>query len=143
MFVAQLNTSLINEDVKLLEKSFSNALMFLPKIFLEASSLYLQELKSARQEKNADLEFDEIFGGLQVLSAVAQVNRAIQSKNVNELYSSLTAEDVHIIGVAADCVNDYLEELRSKKNGTYLSHSDIQKAINTVNKRIFSEAKRM
>lgn len=143
MFVSQLNTSLVNEDVKLLEKSFSNALMFLPKVFLEASPLYLQELRSARQEKNADLEFDEIFGGLQVLSAVAQVNKSIESKNTDELYSSLTAEDVHIVGVAADCVKDYLEELRLRKNGTYLSHGDIQQAINTVNKRIFSEAKRM
>ena len=59
----------------------------------------------------AFLDHEEIVGGVQVLTAIAKINQAVDTGNVTMTYQSLVGQDAHIVGVDQNNQEKYHAQL--------------------------------
>ena len=115
-----------------------------------AASLYLDEFGNMMSEKEGDLSYEELVGGLNVLNAIAAINAAVDAHDLKRLVEALRHTFAHIADVDADdesVVRKYLQTMsaiqRAKRELTphcpLLSHADIQDCVDRVNKKAEEE----
>ncbi len=57
------------------------------------------------------------MGGIQVLTAIAKINQAIDTGNVGMTLQCLVNPDAHVMGADQDCQDKYFKQLSSTKHG--------------------------
>ena len=63
----------------------------------------------------AQLDHEEIVGGVQVLTAIANINQSIETGNVGMTFQALTSPDGHIMGLDQDCQEKYHKQLATAR----------------------------
>nr|XP_014128396.1 ras GTPase-activating-like protein IQGAP3 [Zonotrichia albicollis] len=118
----------------------------LPDVHSPAAPLYQQQLALLQsQHPRGELTQEELFVAVEMLSAVALVNQALDARNPSRLWSSLVSPALGLSGVEDANAQQYFDDLlqlkvQSRKAGAeFLSWNDIQDSINNTNSAVQDE----
>uniref|UniRef100_A0A8D2NTL3 IQ motif containing GTPase activating protein 3 n=1 Tax=Zosterops lateralis melanops TaxID=1220523 RepID=A0A8D2NTL3_ZOSLA len=118
----------------------------LPDVHAPAAPLYQHQLALLQcQHPQGELAQEELFVAVEMLSAVALVNQALDARNPNRLWSSLISPALGLSGAEDANAERYFDDLlqmkeQSRKAGTeFLSWNDIQDSINSTNSSVQDE----
>ncbi|XP_062367708.1 ras GTPase-activating-like protein IQGAP3 isoform X2 [Cinclus cinclus] len=122
----------------------------LPDVHAPAASLYQQQLALLQcQHPQGELVQEELSVAVEMLSAVALVNQALDARNPNKLWSSLVSPALGLSGVEDTNAQRYFDDLlqlkgQSRKAGAeFLSWNDIQDSVNGTNTSVQDENDRV
>uniref|UniRef100_A0A8C3UAF5 IQ motif containing GTPase activating protein 3 n=1 Tax=Catharus ustulatus TaxID=91951 RepID=A0A8C3UAF5_CATUS len=122
----------------------------LPDVHVPAAPLYQHQLALLQsQHPQGELAQEELFVAVEMLSAVALVNQALDARNPNRLWSSLVSPVLGLSGVKDTNAQRYFDDLlqlkdQSRKAGAeFLSWNDIQDSINSTNSSVQDENDRV
>ncbi|NXK98970.1 IQGA3 protein, partial [Mesembrinibis cayennensis] len=122
----------------------------LPDVYPLAAPLYQRELALLqRQHPRGELVQEELFVAVEMLSAVALVNRALDAGDPDGLWSSLVSSALGLSGVEDANAQRYFEDLlqlkgQSREAGAeFLSWNDIQDSVNNTNLSVQDENNRV
>ncbi|XP_031167191.1 ras GTPase-activating-like protein IQGAP3 isoform X2 [Sander lucioperca] len=110
----------------------------LPQVFPFAASLYHRELQLLqRQSTQGELQQEELFVAVEMLSAVALINQALEAGRVQQFSCSLVSPSAGLSDVEDSLLDRYFECLvgwkRKQLNGDLLTWNQLQEGINSVN----------
>ncbi|NWH85210.1 IQGA3 protein, partial [Aegithalos caudatus] len=118
----------------------------LPDVHAPAAPLYQHQLALLQcQHPRGELAQEELFVAVEMLSAVALVNQALDARNPNRLWSSLVSPALGLSGVEDGNAQRYFDDLlqlkgQSRKAGAeFLSWNDIQDSISSTNSSVQDE----
>ncbi|XP_023246515.1 ras GTPase-activating-like protein IQGAP1 [Copidosoma floridanum] len=114
-----------------------------------AIPLYYEEMNIDHSESQMDLLYDDIVVSIRVLTAIANVTKAVDTNNPDLVYRSLNCSDVHINGLEENNKVKYLRGLLTIRNEKkikkekcqLLTYSDIQDCIDFVNEQCAEDNK--
>uniref|UniRef100_A0A8V1AJN1 IQ motif containing GTPase activating protein 3 n=1 Tax=Gallus gallus TaxID=9031 RepID=A0A8V1AJN1_CHICK len=122
----------------------------LPAAFPHAAALYQHQLALLqRQHPRVGLLQEELFVAVEMLSAVALVNRAVDAGNPEELWGGLLSPALGLSGVEEENAQRYfdallqLKEQLRKEGAEFLSWTDIQDSVNATNASVQDETDRL
>ncbi|KAM6294198.1 ras GTPase-activating-like protein IQGAP3 [Aegotheles albertisi] len=122
----------------------------LPPVHPPAAPLYQRQLGLLqRQHPRGELVQEELFVAVEMLSAVALVNQALDTGDPNGLWSSLVSPALGLTGVEEANAQRYFEDLlqlkaQSREAGAeFLSWNDIQDSVNSTNSSVQDENDRV
>ncbi|NXE41715.1 IQGA3 protein, partial [Ptilorrhoa leucosticta] len=122
----------------------------LPDVHAPAAPLYQQQLALLQcQHPRGELAQEELFVAVEMLSAVALVNQALDARDPNRLWSSLVSPALGLSGVEDASAQRYFDDLlqlkgQSRKAGAeFLSWNDIQDSVNSTNSSVQDENDRV
>uniref|UniRef100_A0A8C6J8G4 Uncharacterized protein n=1 Tax=Melopsittacus undulatus TaxID=13146 RepID=A0A8C6J8G4_MELUD len=122
----------------------------LPEVYPPAAPLYQHQLALLQsQHPRGELVQEELFVAVEMLSAVALVNRALDAGDPDALWSSLASSALGLAGVEAANAQRYFEDLVQLKGqgraagGEFLSWNDIQDSVNATNSSVQDENDRI
>ncbi|XP_054662451.1 ras GTPase-activating-like protein IQGAP3 [Grus americana] len=122
----------------------------LPDVYPLAAPLYQHQLALLqRQHPRGELVQEELFVAVEMLSAVALVNRALDAGDPDGLWSSLVSPALGLSGVEDPNAPRYFEDLlqlkgRFRETGAeFLSWNDIQDSVNDTNSSVQDENDRV
>ncbi|NWW16231.1 IQGA3 protein, partial [Falcunculus frontatus] len=122
----------------------------LPDVHAPAAPLYQHQLALLqRQHLRGELAQEELFVAVEMLSAVALVNQALDARDPNRLWSSLVSPALGLSGVEDANIQRYFDDLlqlkgQSRKTGAeFLSWNDIQDSVNSTNSSVQDENDRV
>ncbi|NXX55113.1 IQGA3 protein, partial [Scopus umbretta] len=122
----------------------------LPSVYPLAAPLYQSQLALLqRQHPRGELVQEELFVAVEMLSAVALVNRALDARDPDGLWSSLVSSALGLSGVEHANAQRYFEDLvqlkgQSRETGAeFLNWNDIQDGVNDTNSSVQDENDRV
>ncbi|KAJ7416558.1 Ras GTPase-activating-like protein IQGAP3 [Willisornis vidua] len=122
----------------------------LPDVHPLAAPLYQCQLALLqRQHPRGELAQEELFVAVEMLSAVALVNQALDARDPDGLWSSLVSPALGLSGVEDENAQRYFEDLQqlkrqSRETGAeFLSWNDIQDSVNSTNSSVQDENDRV
>nr|XP_033785202.1 ras GTPase-activating-like protein IQGAP2 isoform X2 [Geotrypetes seraphini] len=122
----------------------------LPEVHPFAPALYQTELFNL-QKQNAEncLSHDELSVAVEMLSAVALLNQALETNDMQTVQSYLSSSSIGLNNMEVDNLQRYASTLASMKSEAssqgqaYLSWNDIQNCIDMVNLQVQEEHERI
>ncbi|NXA75193.1 IQGA3 protein, partial [Thryothorus ludovicianus] len=118
----------------------------LPDVHTSAAPLYQHQLALLQsQHPRGELAQEELFVAVEMLSAVALVNQALDARNPSRLWSSLVSPALGLSGVEDANAQRYCDDLLQlkgqlrKAGAEFLSWNDIQESINSTNSSVQDE----
>uniref|UniRef100_U3JJ02 IQ motif containing GTPase activating protein 3 n=1 Tax=Ficedula albicollis TaxID=59894 RepID=U3JJ02_FICAL len=120
----------------------------LPDVHPPAAPLYQHQL-ALLQGQHPRLAQEELFVAVEMLSAVALVNQALDAKNPNRLWRSLVSPALGLSGVEDTNAQRYFDDLLQlkgqlrKAGAEFLSWNDIQDSVNSTNSSVQDENDRV
>ncbi|KAM7382787.1 hypothetical protein PAMP_002497 [Pampus punctatissimus] len=106
-------------------------------IFPFAATLYHRELQLLqRQTAQGELQHEELFVAVEMLSAVALINQAMEAGNLQQFSSSLVSPSAGLTDVDHTLLDRYFESLAAVKQQVgkdLLTWNQLQEGINSVN----------
>ncbi|XP_069463247.1 ras GTPase-activating-like protein IQGAP3 isoform X1 [Ambystoma mexicanum] len=116
----------------------------LPEVHPFAAELYQKELSVLqRQKTEGELLQEELYVAVEMLSAVALINRAIETRNLNAFWENLTNAATGLTDVEEENMQRYFDKLRKLKHQSnklgVLSWNDLQACVNDVNGSVQGE----
>lgn len=113
----------------------------LPAVYPLAAALYHNQLAFIRREAGHNLSHDELVGGVRILNAIAEVNFALKASGTFDVVACLENSHAHIADVRPHNHARYVSQLqsalaeksRADVTGAFLTHTEIQDAVNEVN----------
>uniref|UniRef100_A0A803VSD4 IQ motif containing GTPase activating protein 3 n=1 Tax=Ficedula albicollis TaxID=59894 RepID=A0A803VSD4_FICAL len=122
----------------------------LPDVHPPAAPLYQHQLALLQgQHPRGELAQEELFVAVEMLSAVALVNQALDAKNPNRLWRSLVSPALGLSGVEDTNAQRYFDDLLQlkgqlrKAGAEFLSWNDIQDSVNSTNSSVQDENDRV
>uniref|UniRef100_A0A8B9J2N3 IQ motif containing GTPase activating protein 3 n=1 Tax=Amazona collaria TaxID=241587 RepID=A0A8B9J2N3_9PSIT len=122
----------------------------LPDVYPLAAPLYQHQLALLQsQHPRGELVQEELFVAVEMLSAVALVNRALDAGDPDALWGSLVRSALGLAGVEDANAQRYFEGLVQLKGqsraagGEFLSWNDIQDSVNATNSSVQEENDRI
>ncbi|OWF47735.1 ras GTPase-activating-like protein IQGAP1 isoform X2 [Mizuhopecten yessoensis] len=161
--VVAINTAINSGDPAVLMRVLQNPAAKLPPVIPYGDVLYLEEFFNMRQEKQDDLDYDEIFAAVKVLSAVAAINEAVEVGDQDATFKALANEDACIPNLEDQNLDRYQKGLvhaRATKTEsiqeaddesamtagvpcTLLTHFEICSCVDQVNQQVSEEHERV
>ncbi|ROT61786.1 putative IQ motif containing GTPase activating protein 3 isoform X1 [Penaeus vannamei] len=116
----------------------------IPTLLDFGAPLYHEEMAAIRADAQADLNLEEIQGGVRMLSAVARVNAALDTHNPEEVWHYLSDPQTHVQGLERGHAREYFSSLHEARQAkiasgevcTLLTYLDLQQVIDEVNDRL-------
>ncbi|KAM9244572.1 ras GTPase-activating-like protein IQGAP3 [Dugong dugon] len=110
----------------------------LPPVYPFASALYQQELAVLQRQQQGELGQEELFVALEMLSAVALINQALEARDAGGFWSSLVNPATGLAEVEGENAQRYFDALVKLRqvrgvDGAFLSWNDLQATLNQVN----------
>ncbi|KAE8588354.1 hypothetical protein XENTR_v10022477 [Xenopus tropicalis] len=144
--VARINTAIRQGDPAQTVKELSNPEAQLPDVYPFAAQLYQQELSVLQgQSPQGALVQEELFVAVEMLSAVALINRAIEAGDLNGFWTNLVSAALGLSDVEEENLQRYFNKLtklkrQSHQEGSpFLSWNDLQTCVNNTNLSIQEE----
>ncbi|XP_013411467.1 ras GTPase-activating-like protein IQGAP1 [Lingula anatina] len=147
--VQGINSALSGEDPQALMKALANPAAMLPPVHDFAANLYFEEFVNIKEEKQGDLDYEEIFGGVRVLSSIAKINQAVESGDPPLTFTALMDKNAHIQFLDENNQTKYQENLKEAKRekadapNELLTHFEIQECVDNVNSQVQEEHERI
>ncbi|XP_069806956.1 ras GTPase-activating-like protein IQGAP3 [Dendropsophus ebraccatus] len=137
--VSRINTAIRNGNAALTVKELANPDAQLPDVFPFAADLYQQELAVLQgQSPRGSLVQEELFVAVEMLSAVAVVNRAVEAEDLNAFWATLVSSALGLSDVDEENIQRYFNKLCKRKRRSqggcgFLSWNDLQSCVNNIN----------
>lgn len=147
--VKAVNEAIDSSEAELLLKAFQNSSGQFPTVFDFAAPLYLEELGSIKEEKQDELDYDEILAALMVLNTVAAINQAVDAGDPTITFNRLSEPSAHLPEVDEHNADSYQSAMAKKKSekaentNPQLTHGDIVDIVETVHKKVQEEQARI
>uniref|UniRef100_A0AAQ5XAE7 IQ motif containing GTPase activating protein 3 n=1 Tax=Amphiprion ocellaris TaxID=80972 RepID=A0AAQ5XAE7_AMPOC len=131
--VQSVNASLHSNDPRHTVSCLMASDLQLPEVFPSAATLYHRELQLL-QRQTGELQQEELFVAVEMLSAVALINQALEVGRLQQFSSSLISPSAGLSDVDHDLLDRYGSEHLSKQVGRdLLTWNQLQEGINAVN----------
>uniref|UniRef100_A0A673CHR1 IQ motif containing GTPase activating protein 3 n=1 Tax=Sphaeramia orbicularis TaxID=375764 RepID=A0A673CHR1_9TELE len=135
--VHSVNEALRRSDPRQTVSCLMNSDLQLPQVFPPAASLYHRELQLLqRQTEQGDLQQEELFVAVEMLSAVALINQALEVGHLQDFSSSLVSLSAGLADVETNLMHRYFDVLLALKQQSgreLLTWNQLQEEINCVN----------
>ncbi|XP_069032658.1 ras GTPase-activating-like protein IQGAP3 [Embiotoca jacksoni] len=135
--VQSVNASLHGNDARHTVSCLMTSDLQLPEVFPSAATLYHRELQLLqRQTEQGELQQEELFVAVEMLSAVALINQTLQVGNMQQFSSSLVSPSAGLSDVDHALLDRYFEVLVGEKRQVgrdLLTWNQLQEGINSVN----------
>ncbi|XP_076594179.1 ras GTPase-activating-like protein IQGAP3 [Chaetodon auriga] len=135
--VQSVNASLRLSDPRRTVSCLMTSDLQLPEVFPFAATLYHRELQLLqKQTPQGELQQEELFVAVEMLSAVALINQAIDAGRVQQFSSSLVSPSAGLSDVDHTLLDRYftcLVGLRQQVGNDLLTWNQLQEGINSVN----------
>uniref|UniRef100_A0A8C3SP59 IQ motif containing GTPase activating protein 3 n=1 Tax=Chelydra serpentina TaxID=8475 RepID=A0A8C3SP59_CHESE len=138
--VSRINASIRRGQATETARELTRPEAQLPEVFPFAAQLYQRELSLLqRQHPQGELGQEELYVAVEMLSAVALINRALEAGDVYGFWSSLVSPALGLSDIEDANVQRYFDDvlklkLRSGKAGVaFLSWNDLQACVNGAN----------
>ena len=147
--VTNINLAITNNDADHLIQVLQNPRSQLPQVYDTAGALYLEEFRNMKDEKQEDLDYDEICGAVKVLSAVAAINQAVDVGDAERTFQALSHEDACIPSLDENNTDKYQKHLSSLKTAKreasceLLTHFEVCTNIDEINMQVTEEHERI
>ncbi|NXB94605.1 IQGA3 protein, partial [Vidua chalybeata] len=122
----------------------------LPDVHAPAAPLYQHQLALLQsQHPRGELAQEELFVAVEMLSAVALVNQALDARNPNRLWNSLVSPALGLSGAEDANAQRYFDDLLQlkgqlrKAGAEFLSWNDIQDSVTSTNSSVQDENDRV
>uniref|UniRef100_A0A7N6B4G1 IQ motif containing GTPase activating protein 3 n=1 Tax=Anabas testudineus TaxID=64144 RepID=A0A7N6B4G1_ANATE len=125
--VQSVNASLRSSDPRHTVSCLMTSDLQLPEVFSFAATLYHRELQQL-QGRAGELQQEELFVAVEMLSAVALVNQALEAGNLQQFSSSLVSPYF-----------EYLLTVKQQAGKDLLTWNQLQEGINCVNNSVEDE----
>ncbi|XP_045901398.1 ras GTPase-activating-like protein IQGAP3 isoform X2 [Micropterus dolomieu] len=135
--VQSVNASLRLSDCRHTVSCLMNSDLQLPEVFPFAATLYHRELQLLqRQTPEGELQQEELFVAVEMLSAVALINQAIEAGQLQQFCSSLVSPSAGLSDVDHTLLDRYFQSLvgvKQQAGRDLLTWNQLQEGINCVN----------
>ncbi|XP_061461823.1 ras GTPase-activating-like protein IQGAP3 isoform X2 [Rhineura floridana] len=138
--VSRINTFIRKGVAEETVRALANPAAQLPDVFLFAAELYQRELSALqRQHPQGELVQEELFVAMEMLSAVALVNQALDDGDASSFWRSLISPALGLSETEESNARRYFDDLSRQKHQSrearldFLSWNDIQASVNSVN----------
>ncbi|XP_077320303.1 ras GTPase-activating-like protein IQGAP3 [Lithobates pipiens] len=137
--VSRINGAIRNENVVQTMKELSNPDAQLPDVYPTAAELYQQELHLLQsQSSRGSLTHEELFVAVEMLSAVALINRAVEAGDLNGFWTNLMSPALGLTDVEEENIQRYFNKLAKRKRRSqggcaFVSWNDLQSCVNRIN----------
>ncbi|XP_068109676.1 LOW QUALITY PROTEIN: ras GTPase-activating-like protein IQGAP3 [Hyperolius riggenbachi] len=138
--VYRINTAIHNRNALQTIKELSSPDAQLPDVYPFAANLYQQELSLLQsQSSQSSLTHEELFVAVEMLSAVALINRAIEAGDLNGFWTNLVSPALGLADVEEENIQRYLNKFAKKKRrsqggAAIFSWNDLQSCVNHINR---------
>uniref|UniRef100_A0A8D0CK02 IQ motif containing GTPase activating protein 3 n=1 Tax=Scleropages formosus TaxID=113540 RepID=A0A8D0CK02_SCLFO len=139
--VGAINKALQQGEARTTVRALMNPDAQLPDVYPFASELYQQEL-ALLQAQSPQLQQEELFVAVEMLSAVALINQALEVKDAGAFCARLISPAAGLTDTDDSLLQRYFEELckRKKQAGrTLLTWNELQMGLNAVNTEVQEE----
>ncbi|XP_040899613.1 ras GTPase-activating-like protein IQGAP3 [Toxotes jaculatrix] len=141
--VQSVNASLRGGDPRQTVSCLMTSDLQLPEVFPFAAALYHRELQLLqRQAAQGELQQEELFVAVEMLSAVALINQAMEAGNLQQFGFSLVSPSAGLSDVDHTLLDRYFECLMGVKQQVgrdLLTWNQLQEGINSVNNSVQDE----
>ncbi|XP_026227186.1 ras GTPase-activating-like protein IQGAP3 [Anabas testudineus] len=141
--VQSVNASLRSSDPRHTVSCLMTSDLQLPEVFSFAATLYHRELQQLQgRAAQGELQQEELFVAVEMLSAVALVNQALEAGNLQQFSSSLVSPSAGLCDVDHTLLHRYFEYLLTVKQQAgkdLLTWNQLQEGINCVNNSVEDE----
>ncbi|XP_072346576.1 ras GTPase-activating-like protein IQGAP1 [Scyliorhinus torazame] len=127
-------------------KELMNSSAKLPDVYPFAAGLYQRELAALQQQKpQGELTQEELYIGVEMLSAVALIDRALEAGDYGAFWRNLISAATGLTNIQDCCAQRYFAELtalkqRARRDGEVpLSWNDLQMCVHAVNSAVEKE----
>ncbi|XP_054831639.1 ras GTPase-activating-like protein IQGAP3 [Eublepharis macularius] len=138
--VRHINASIRRGVAEETTRALMNPEAQLPDIFPFAAHLYQRELSVLQQQQpQGDLAQEELFVAVEMLSAVALVNQALEHRDAGSFWKILVSPSLGLSEIEDANAQRYFDDLLKRKHHSqegrseFLSWNDIQASVNDVN----------
>ncbi|XP_044529655.1 ras GTPase-activating-like protein IQGAP3 [Gracilinanus agilis] len=120
----------------------------LPEVYPFAASMYQQELTLIQRQQERELAQEELFVALEMLSAVALINRYLEAGDAGGFWSSLSSPALGLADVDGENAQRYFDALGRLQQersvaGAFLSWNDLQATVSQVNGQVQEETEQI
>ncbi|XP_075700515.1 ras GTPase-activating-like protein IQGAP3 [Rhinoderma darwinii] len=143
--VSRINTAIRNGNAALTVEELASPEAQLPDVYPFSADLYQQELSVLQgQSPRGSLVQEELFVAVEMLSAVALVNRAVGAGDLNAFWATLVSAALGLSDVDEENIQRYFNKLCKRKRRSqggcgFLSWNDLQSCVNNTNNSIQEE----
>nr|DBA13986.1 TPA: hypothetical protein GDO54_005007 [Pyxicephalus adspersus] len=137
--VSCINSAIRNGNAAQTVKALSNPDAQLPDVYPIAAELYQKELRLLQsQSSQGSLIQEELFVAVEMLSAVALINRALEAGDLNGFWTNLVSPALGLTDVDEENIQRYFNKLskrkrRSQGGSAFVSWNDLQSCVNHIN----------
>ncbi|CAL8336810.1 unnamed protein product [Gadus morhua 'NCC'] len=132
-----INVALQRADSTQTLRCLLNSDAMLPDVLPFAAALYHQQLQLLqRQHPEGELQQEELYVAVEMLTAVAMVNQALEAEDLRSFCFSLRSATAGLSDIHDDLLHRYFEELlglRSRTGRVLLTWNQLQEGITSVN----------
>uniref|UniRef100_A0A8C6YHB1 IQ motif containing GTPase activating protein 3 n=1 Tax=Naja naja TaxID=35670 RepID=A0A8C6YHB1_NAJNA len=144
--VSHINASLRRGIAQETVRALANPEAQLPEVFPFAAQLYQRDLSALQQQHpQGKLAQEELFVAVEMLSAVALVNQALEDGDSRSFWRSLLSSALGLSSIEESHAQRYFEGLSTQKRlfwetqCNFLSWNDIQASVKDVNAAVQKE----
>ncbi|XP_041799392.1 ras GTPase-activating-like protein IQGAP3 [Chelmon rostratus] len=145
--VQRVNASLRLTDPRHTVSCLMSAELQLPEVFPSAATLYHRELQLLqRQTPQGELQQEELFVAVEMLSAVALINQAIDAGHMQQFSSSVVSSSAGLSDVEHTLLDRYLDclvRMKQQAGNDLLTWNQLQEGINSVNNSVQDEQQQL
>ncbi|KAL7887531.1 hypothetical protein AOLI_G00052520 [Acnodon oligacanthus] len=135
--VSKINEALRLGDARQTVRALMNPDAHLPDVYPFAAQLYQRELASLQQQcPQGEMQQEELFVAVEMLSAVALINQALEAKDIGAFCATLVSPAAGLSDIDDGLMQRYFEELcelKRKAGRTLLTWNELQSGLNSVN----------
>uniref|UniRef100_A0A3B4YJT2 IQ motif containing GTPase activating protein 3 n=1 Tax=Seriola lalandi dorsalis TaxID=1841481 RepID=A0A3B4YJT2_SERLL len=145
--VQSVNASLRGSDPRHTVSCLMTSDLQLPEVFPFAATLYHKELQLLqRQTPQGELQQEELYVAVEMLSAVALINQAMGAGSLQQFSSSLVSPSAGLSDVDDTLLDRYFECLvgvKQEMSRDLLTWNQLQEGINSVNSSVQDEHQKL
>uniref|UniRef100_A0A3B4ULV9 IQ motif containing GTPase activating protein 3 n=1 Tax=Seriola dumerili TaxID=41447 RepID=A0A3B4ULV9_SERDU len=145
--VQSVNASLRGSDPRHTVSCLMTSDLQLPEVFPFAATLYHRELQLLqRQTPQGELQQEELYVAVEMLSAVALINQAMGAGSLQQFSSSLVSPSAGLSDVDDTLLDRYFECLvgvKQEMSRDLLTWNQLQEGINSVNSSVQDEHQKL
>nr|XP_046254212.1 ras GTPase-activating-like protein IQGAP3 isoform X2 [Scatophagus argus]XP_046254213.1 ras GTPase-activating-like protein IQGAP3 isoform X2 [Scatophagus argus]XP_046254214.1 ras GTPase-activating-like protein IQGAP3 isoform X2 [Scatophagus argus] len=145
--VQSVNASLRLDDPRHTVSCLMTSDLQLPQVFPFAATLYHRELQLLqRRTPQGELQQEELFVAVEMLSAVAVINQAMEAGNLQQFSSLLVSPSAGLSDVDPTLLDRYFKHLVGVKQQVgkdLLTWNQLQEGINSVNNSVQDELEQL
>uniref|UniRef100_A0A4W4G6A0 IQ motif containing GTPase activating protein 3 n=1 Tax=Electrophorus electricus TaxID=8005 RepID=A0A4W4G6A0_ELEEL len=135
--VSKINEALRGGEACQTVRALMNPDAHLPDVYPFAAELYQRELAPLQQQcPEGELQQEELFVAVEMLSAVALVNQALEAKDTGAFCAALVSPAAGLADLDDSLMQRYFEELwepKRRAGRALLTWNELQSGLNTVN----------